>query len=273
MPENHELFEKNGRESIVATTINKTSPSSLSSSIQTIQSSIDQTINSDEIPLLHDNNRENVHNRSEKKNRQQTAIPKMVSSTLVSERKVSHYVVDTLSKSKITIANDKNGKNDENRKNDDDVDDCDESHGCDEINANATNRTLSKKNETNNKSTSSVQFENNNESNNNKMHNINTIDYNDDNNNMNTGNDHNNDDYHEIVQADETITNDDTMDQLPEPTIRSDAVYFVVAVSGGSKIWSRSLLRTLSDMGPPFSGDSLGSPLVPIFIDLPTNGR
>lgn len=53
---------------------------------------------------------------------------------------------------------------------------------------------------------------------------------------------------------------------------RTDAVYFVVAVIGGAKIWARTLARTLNDMGPPFN-DSMGSPLRPIYIDLPTNGR
>lgn len=53
---------------------------------------------------------------------------------------------------------------------------------------------------------------------------------------------------------------------------RPDAVYFVVAVIGGAKIWARTLARTISDMGPPFN-DSLGTPLRPIYVDLPTNGR
>ncbi|XP_031622004.1 uncharacterized protein LOC116340012 isoform X2 [Contarinia nasturtii] len=53
---------------------------------------------------------------------------------------------------------------------------------------------------------------------------------------------------------------------------RSDVVYFVVAVIGGAKIWARTLAQTLSDMGPPFN-DSSGSPLRPIYVDLPTNGR
>lgn len=59
--------------------------------------------------------------------------------------------------------------------------------------------------------------------------------------------------------------------ELSKP--RSDAVYFIVAVIGGAKLWARSLARTLNEMGPPFSGDPLGSPLRPIYIDLPTNGR
>lgn len=55
-----------------------------------------------------------------------------------------------------------------------------------------------------------------------------------------------------------------------EPT--RDIVYFVVAVIGGAKIWARTLSQTLIDMGQPFN-DTSGSPLRPIYIDLPTNGR
>lgn len=267
-PKYHKLFEKNDH-SIVATDINITSSPSSSVSMQ---SSMNQTINPDEIPLLQDNNTENVHNTSDKTNRQQMPIHKMVSSTLASEKNVSHYVG-----SKITIFNDKNnGKNVEIQKM---VNDCDESYGCDEINTTATNRIPPNEILTNNKTISSIQIEEDNKeiNNNNKMHNINSIDYDNDNNmnNMNIGgNDHTNDYHHEIVQADAPITNYEQLNQMPESTIiRSDAVYFVVAVIGGAKIWSRTLLRTLSDMGPPFSGDPLGSPLVPIFIDLPTNGR
>lgn len=72
-----------------------------------------------------------------------------------------------------------------------------------------------------------------------------------------------------ISGADTTI--DPHQAELMKP--RSDAVYFVVAVIGGAKIWARTLARTLQEMGPPFSGDPLGSPLRPIYVDLPTNGR
>uniref|UniRef100_A0AAG5DB40 Receptor ligand binding region domain-containing protein n=1 Tax=Anopheles atroparvus TaxID=41427 RepID=A0AAG5DB40_ANOAO len=53
---------------------------------------------------------------------------------------------------------------------------------------------------------------------------------------------------------------------------RPDAVYFAVAVSGGAKLWGRTLARTLIDMGPPF-GNPQGPPLRPIYINLPDNGR
>lgn len=59
---------------------------------------------------------------------------------------------------------------------------------------------------------------------------------------------------------------------VPEFPQRNDAVYFIVAVAGGAKIWSRTLARTLVEMGPPFAGP-LGPPLRPLYIDLPTNGR
>lgn len=67
------------------------------------------------------------------------------------------------------------------------------------------------------------------------------------------------------------IVNDPHQADLMKP--RSDAVYFVVAVIGGAKVWARTLARTLHELGPPFSGDPLGSPLRPIYVDLPTNGR
>ncbi|KAL7022948.1 hypothetical protein ACKWTF_012435 [Chironomus riparius] len=53
---------------------------------------------------------------------------------------------------------------------------------------------------------------------------------------------------------------------------RTDAVYFVVAVSGGIKNWGRVLARTLLDMGDVFSSPT-GPPLRPIYVDLPANGR
>jgi len=53
---------------------------------------------------------------------------------------------------------------------------------------------------------------------------------------------------------------------------RPDAVYFVIAVSGGAKVWGRTLARTLLDMGAPFSNPQ-GPPLRPIYVDLPTSGR
>ena len=65
-------------------------------------------------------------------------------------------------------------------------------------------------------------------------------------------------------------TNFDTSQPVfPE---RSDAVYFVIAVAGGAKIWARTLARTLLDMGPPF-GSPQGPPLRPIYVDLPANER
>uniref|UniRef100_A0A182TBW9 Receptor ligand binding region domain-containing protein n=1 Tax=Anopheles maculatus TaxID=74869 RepID=A0A182TBW9_9DIPT len=53
---------------------------------------------------------------------------------------------------------------------------------------------------------------------------------------------------------------------------RPDAVYFAVAVTGGAKLWGRTLARTLIDMGPPF-GNPQGPPLRPIYINLPDSGR
>lgn len=60
--------------------------------------------------------------------------------------------------------------------------------------------------------------------------------------------------------------------ELPIFPERPDAVYFVVAVSGGAKTWGRTLARTLLDMGAPFSNPQ-GPPLRPIYVDLPTSGR
>lgn len=53
---------------------------------------------------------------------------------------------------------------------------------------------------------------------------------------------------------------------------RSDAAYFIVAINGGAKVWSRVLAKTLMDMGPPI-GSPLGPPLRPIYVDLPNTGR
>lgn len=77
----------------------------------------------------------------------------------------------------------------------------------------------------------------------------------------------------EQQQADEPIQSSQTNRMLDQWPDRSDALYFVVAVSGGEKIWSRTLARTLSEMGPPFSGGVNGPPLRPIYVDLPANGR
>lgn len=60
--------------------------------------------------------------------------------------------------------------------------------------------------------------------------------------------------------------------ELPIFPERPDAVYFVVAVSGGAKTWGRTLARTLLDMGAPFSNPQ-GPPLRPIYVDLPASGR
>jgi hypothetical protein len=61
-------------------------------------------------------------------------------------------------------------------------------------------------------------------------------------------------------------------DSLPIFPERPDAVYFVVAVSGGVKSWGRTLARTLLDIGDIFSSPH-GPPLRPIYVDLPANGR
>jgi hypothetical protein len=59
---------------------------------------------------------------------------------------------------------------------------------------------------------------------------------------------------------------------LPVFPERTDAVYFVVAVTGGAKSWGRALARTIIDMGESFS-DPQGPPLRPIYVDLPASGR
>uniref|UniRef100_A0A1S4GQ96 Ionotropic receptor NMDAR3 n=1 Tax=Anopheles gambiae TaxID=7165 RepID=A0A1S4GQ96_ANOGA len=65
-----------------------------------------------------------------------------------------------------------------------------------------------------------------------------------------------------------------TVDDGSQPVFpeRPDAVYFAVAVTGGAKLWGRTLARTLIDMGPPF-GHPQGPPLRPIYINLPDSGR
>lgn len=65
---------------------------------------------------------------------------------------------------------------------------------------------------------------------------------------------------------------DPTGGKLPEFPQRPDAVYFIVAVAGGAKVWGRTLARTLIDMGAPFDSPQ-GPPLRPIYIDIPPNGR
>lgn len=75
----------------------------------------------------------------------------------------------------------------------------------------------------------------------------------------------------ELPQGDSS-TIDLLTSRLPEFPQRSDAVYFIVAVTGGAKIWSRTLARTLIEMGPPFDSPQ-GPPLRPLYIDLPANGR
>ncbi|XP_058833785.1 uncharacterized protein LOC131691421 isoform X7 [Topomyia yanbarensis] len=64
-------------------------------------------------------------------------------------------------------------------------------------------------------------------------------------------------------------TTDETQPVFPE---RADAVYFIIALHGGAKLWGRTLARTLLDMGVPFSNPQ-GPPLRPIILDLPPNGR
>lgn len=230
-------------------TVNVTSlsSSSLSSaaSIQTIQSTIDQAINTDEIPLLHDNNSKNVQNNTIKSNKR---TEEMVSSTSAS--------METSSREKSKLSNNTSTSNAT-------------------INVNKMQlehvTTAQSSNKIENIMTiNEIIHQHGNDKENHKIQNIKSQNYYD-----NVGNDHKNDDYYHLnkPQADAPITNFDHMNQLPEQAIRSDAVYFIVAVIGGAKIWSRTLARTLSDMGPPFSGDPLGSPLRPIYIDLPTNGR
>lgn len=60
--------------------------------------------------------------------------------------------------------------------------------------------------------------------------------------------------------------------RLPVFPERTDAVYFVVAVVGGAKMWGRMLAKTLLDLGPPFNSPH-GPPLRPIYVDMPSNGR
>lgn len=53
----------------------------------------------------------------------------------------------------------------------------------------------------------------------------------------------------------------------------ANVVYFVVAVMGGAKIWSRTLERTLSEIAASFNTNIDETVLKPIYIDLPANGR
>lgn len=76
----------------------------------------------------------------------------------------------------------------------------------------------------------------------------------------------------EALTKSKVTSSSTTSDNLPIFPERSDAAYFVVAVSGGIKMWGRSLARTLLDMGDVFSSPH-GPPLRPIYIDLPLNGR
>lgn len=77
-----------------------------------------------------------------------------------------------------------------------------------------------------------------------------------------------------IHQADEPQPLPSVSEKFPERSKQpANAIYFVVAVMGGAKIWSRTLSRTLSDMGTSFDKNSLGTPLKPIYVDLPANGR
>lgn len=106
-----------------------------------------------------------------------------------------------------------------------------------------------------------------------------SVDYVNGRNDDDDSNDYVNPDIQLLPQSDApSISSSTTMDRATDPQLdlmkpRPDAVYFIVAVIGGAKIWARTLARTLHEMGPPFSGDPLGSPLRPIYVDLPTNGR
>lgn len=77
--------------------------------------------------------------------------------------------------------------------------------------------------------------------------------------------------HNELPQADASAA-DLSPSGSPEFPPRNDAVYFIVAISGGAKVWSRTLARTLVDLGPPFDS-ARGPPLRPLYIDLPSNGR
>lgn len=72
-----------------------------------------------------------------------------------------------------------------------------------------------------------------------------------------------------VPQSATPRSGDSNLPIFPE---RSDAAYFVVAVSGGVKMWGRTLARTLLDIGDVFSSPH-GPPLRPIYVDLPLNGR
>lgn len=78
----------------------------------------------------------------------------------------------------------------------------------------------------------------------------------------------------DILQADEPRPPPGVSEKATESAKQpANAIYFVVAVMGGAKIWSRTLSRTLSDMGTSFDKSTLGTPLKPIYVDLPANGR
>lgn len=75
-------------------------------------------------------------------------------------------------------------------------------------------------------------------------------------------------------QADEPELPFGSADKLPEkskPTM--NATYFVVAVMGGAKIWSRTLSRTLTEIEASLDKNSSRAPLKPIYVDLPASGR
>lgn len=75
-------------------------------------------------------------------------------------------------------------------------------------------------------------------------------------------------------QADEPVLALSPSDMHPEalkPT--TNATYFVVAVMGGAKIWSRTLSRTLSEIEASLFKNSSRASLKPIYVDLPSSGR
>lgn len=77
-----------------------------------------------------------------------------------------------------------------------------------------------------------------------------------------------------LQQADEPLLSFRVPEGFSEQSKQpANVVYFIVAVMGGAKIWSRTLERTLSEIAVSFNTNIDETVLKPIYIDLPANGR
>lgn len=129
------------------------------------------------------------------------------------------------------------------------------------INNNIINNNNSNNNRMNDSSCKNNEMKNNNRNHKDKFNNIKSVEY-----------DYGYTDIQQLPQADAPQKDFDASNDFSVHSIeRDDAVYFIVAVIGGAKVWSRTLARTLSDIGAFV--DPIGSPLKPIYVDLPANGR